>query len=103
MERRLSVEDNIIVVHQVALDGITDFEMLIGPVGKHRQVYVVAVGSLDVLCAGPVVGTSVYEFAETGMVVLGDYFRLGQVHGDLDGDTKLVQTQIGVRCDDRTG
>jgi len=102
MERGLSVEDDIVVIIQVALDCVANLQMLVRAVLQNSQVNVASVDSLDVLCTGPVVSSAIDQSPQSLLVVLGDDLGHGQVHSDLQRHSELIQTQVRVRSDDRS-
>ena len=102
MERGLSVEDDIIVVVQMSLNCVADFQMLISPVLQDGEVNVSTIDSFDVLSAGPVVSTSVNQGLQVLNVVDCDDFRHCEIHRNLNRHSKLVKSKVGVRSDDST-
>ena len=58
MQRRLSVEDDVVVVVEVPLDGVAHFQMLVRAILQHREIDVATVYPLNVLCTRPFVGAT---------------------------------------------
>ena len=90
MERGLSIEDDIIVIAQMALDSVADLQVLIRSILQDGEIDVATVDSLDVLCSRPVICSPVDQRSQFLLVMLRDYFGHGQVHGDLEWYTELI-------------
>jgi hypothetical protein len=102
MQRGLSVKDNEVVVLQMSLDSVANFEMLIGTILQDRKVDIASNSVDDVLGAWMVVGTSVYKFSKVGLVVFSDDFWYCQVLRNLFRHTQLIETKVGIGSDDCT-
>ena len=90
MQRGLSVEDDIVVIVQVTLDGVAYLEVLICAILKDCEIDIAAINTFDVLGTGPVVSTAINQSLQVLIVVLGDDLWHCEVHSDLNGHSKLV-------------
>lgn len=87
----------------MALDGVPNFQVLIGAVLEHGQIDVAAHCVDDVLGTWVVIGASVHEFPQVGLVVLCYDFRHSKVLRNFFGHTELVQSEVGVWRNDCSG
>ena len=95
---RLTVEENGIAVHEVAIHSVTKVE------GDFSGLHVLqtdhaAIAPHNRLRTRPLVRSILDEPIELVTVVLGDDLRLCKIHRNLGGNTNLCDTNIWVRCD----
>jgi hypothetical protein len=100
MQGGLPVEDNIVVVLQMAFNCVPDLQMLVSSVWKHCQVNAPAVGTLDVFCSWPVSSAPIDKLPQVVLVVLSHNLWDRHVNCDFLWDTKLIEPKIGVGSND---
>ena len=98
VECRLTVEEDGITVHEMAIDRIaeieSDFRCLHMLQANHA-----AIAPHDCLCTRPLIGAILDEAVELVTIVLSDDLRLRKIHRNLGRNTNLCDTDIRVRCD----
>lgn len=102
MQGGLTVEDHIVAVLEVALNGVANLQMLVRAVRQHRQVDEFTVKSLYELGAGVICSALNHEPAHVIHVLGSDDLWNCHVHSDLLGYAKLVKHQVRVTCDNGT-
>ena len=99
VERWLAVEEDVIAVDQVPLDDV--------PVLEDERLAVIALEADRPVALADVLGTGVYvrAVADEAVHVVDvervDHLWKGQVHRDAQGNTELVDADVGVGSDDR--
>ncbi len=101
MERRLTVEEDDVAVHHVAMDNITRIQDNLARVDVAQRDHT-TVRLHDGLGTRVGVSAVLDELVEFVAVELGDPLGHRQVHGDLQGNTQFPDTDVRVRGDDGT-
>mmetsp|Transcript_25875 Transcript_25875/g.74824 ORF Transcript_25875/g.74824 Transcript_25875/m.74824 type:complete len:428 (-) Transcript_25875:47-1330(-) len=103
MQRRLTIEEDDIAIAQVTLDYPSVGQKEVGLVLHVTKIDASTIRTNDVLgtrVRGRTIGD---ESTQLSKVEGSDVDRNGQVHGHGPGDTNLMNTQVGIGGNDRTG
>ena len=103
MERRLPVENDIVIILEVPLYLVARLDVLIGAVPQICQVNEMIVRPDDVAGAGPGVRPVFNQLPHIVDVLAGDSLWNSESERHLYGHSELVESENRVRRDHRTG
>ena len=87
----------------MALHYVSYFQMLVSPVLHHREIDQLAIETLDKLRSRVVSVTPGYKLAHLVNVLPCNDLRDCHIFRDIPWHAELVQLEISVACDDRSG
>ena len=90
MERRLTIENNVIIVSQVPLDCVPRLQMKATRIFHLTNIKMVTVWTVYLLCARPFVWTVTDQPPHLINILSGDYFWHCEIQSYGVRDTKLI-------------
>ena len=102
VEGRLSVENDIVIVFQVSLDLVARLNVLIGAVPQIMKINIVVVRPYNVPRTRPIVRPILHKLPHLIYVLTGDGLGDGESESDLYWHSELVESEDGIRGDNRT-
>lgn len=98
VQRRLTIEEDDVAIHQVAMDDITRVEDNFARIDVSQRNHA-PITLHERLRTRVLIRAILNVLVELLDIVLGDSLRDGQVHRNLQGHTELADTDIWVRSD----